>query len=198
MHGYSVTNTTGVNLQNSEPALKDGDYSCGSYVMVDRDVFTYSCYLAGNEQHASQVKILQPMTPIQNYFECQIICPGVLCLIGIGVVGRDYPLNKHPGWEKEGIGYHADDGCLFNEGAILGEGPTCTTGDRMGCGVDFEGDDSSEYVKVFFTKNGQQVGDFITFRKPKSGLYPLIGMGSRGEQFQYLGHRNYVPKGGMQ
>ena len=36
-------------------------------------------------------------------------------------------------------------------------GPTCTDGDRMGCGVDFSTDRSSGYVNVFFTKNGKQV-----------------------------------------
>ena len=36
-------------------------------------------------------------------------------------------------------------------------GPTCTDGDRMGCGVDFTTDRSSGYVNVFFTKNGKQV-----------------------------------------
>ena len=167
--------------------------------MVDGDVFTYPYYWENNEDVCA-VKILQPMTPIQNYFECQIICPGVECAIGIGVVGQDYPLNQLPGWKKEGIGYHADDGKLYNEqpSSFQAEriGPTCTTGDRMGCGVDFESEDSPDYVKVFFTKNGQQVGDFIKFKKPKSGLYPLMGMDSRGEQFQYLGRWKYLSKGG--
>ena len=36
-------------------------------------------------------------------------------------------------------------------------GPTCTDGDRMGCGVDFNTDCGSGYVNVFFTKNGKQV-----------------------------------------
>ena len=36
-------------------------------------------------------------------------------------------------------------------------GPTCTDGDRMGCGIDFNTDCGSGYVNVFFTKNGKQV-----------------------------------------
>ena len=36
-------------------------------------------------------------------------------------------------------------------------GPTCTDGDRMGCGVDFSAGSSSGYVNVFFTKKGKQV-----------------------------------------
>ena len=165
--------------------------------MVDGDIFTYPYYLVNASVHA--VKLLQPMTPDQNYFELQILCPGVTCAITIGIVGRDYPLSRHPGWNKEGIGYHGDDGKLFNGKSSPGRpfGPTCTDEDRMGCGIDFESsEDSPNYVKVFFTKNGVQVGDFVQFKKPKSGLYPCMGMYSRGEQFQYIGRRNHLPKGG--
>ena len=63
----------------------------------------------------------------------------------------------------------------------------------MGCGVVFEGDNFSKYVKVFFTKNGQQVGNFIKFRRPESGLYPFMGFSSQGEQFQYLGSWHHLP-----
>ena len=160
--------------------------------MVDGDVFTYPYYWDFGAVCA--VKILQPVTPTKNYFEHKILCPGVVCAITIGVVGLDYPLNSQPGWRNEGIGYHADDGKLFNETGLGSRfGPTCTTGDRMGCGVDFGGEDSSAFVKVFFTKNGQQVGDFVKFKKPDSGLYPLMGLDSRGEQFQYLGCWHYLP-----
>ena len=165
--------------------------------MVDGDVFTYPYYWANNIDYVCSVKILQPMTPVQNYFEYQIICPGINCAITIGIVSHDYPLDKHPGWDEEGIGYHADDGKLYNEQVHCERiGPICTTGDRMGCGVDFETVDSPDYVKVFFTKNGRQVGDFVEFKIPKSGLYPFIGMMSRGEQFQYLGCWKHLPKGG--
>ena len=185
----------GVNLQNdTKQLLKDGDYSCDSNVMVDGDVFTYPYYWINK---VCAVKILHPVTPIQNYFEHLITSPGANRAITIGVVGLDYPLDSHPGWKSEGIGYHADDGKLYIEsghGKMFG--PTCTTGDRMGCGVIFEGGNSSDNVKVFFTKNGQQISDFIEFKKPKSDLYPLIGMDTRGDQFQYLGCWNYRPKNG--
>lgn len=194
VYNYDITE---VNLQNSQLLLKDGDYSCDNNIMVDGDVFTYPYYSLEVVGNVHAVRILQPLTPIQNYLEIRILCPGVLCAITIGIVGRDYPLDSHPGWNKEGLGYHADVGRLFN-GDRYGSrfGPICTTGDRMGCGVDFESEYSQDYVKVFFTKNGQQVGDFVKFKKPRSGLYPLIGMNSWGEQFQYLGHWNYLPKKG--
>ena len=189
---------TGVNLQTSAvPLLTGGDYICDKNMTGDQDVFTYPYYWVNT--HVCAVKLLQPVTPAQNYFEFKITSPGAICAVTIGVVGRDYPLDRHPGWVDEGIGYHADDGRLFNEAGYGPPfGPTCTAGDRMGCGIDFEGDEdsSADYVKVFFTKNGQQVGDFVNFKKPKSGLYPLMGMNSRGEQFHYLGRWNHLPKGG--
>lgn len=174
--------------------LKQGEYSCNSDVMVDGDIFTYP-YYSDTANVATAVKLLQPLTPAKNYFELKILSPGIICAVTLGVVGRNYPLDKQPGWCEEGIGYHADDGRLFNEdGSGKRFGPTCTTGDRMGCGVIFEvHDDPSDYVKVFFTKNGKQVGDVAKFKRPRSGLYPLMGFTSRGEQFQYLGAWQHLP-----
>ncbi len=48
-------------------------------------------------------------------------------------------------------------------------------GDRMGCGIDFDSDSSGNYVKVFFTKNGAQVGNSQRMKRPVNGLYPLFG-----------------------
>ena len=176
-----------------EPLLKQCDYSCESDVMVDGDIFTYPYYWDSGRVVCA-VKILQPLTPAKNYYEHKILSPGVICAVTIGVVGLDYPLNSQPGWRTGGIGYHADDGKLFNEnGSGTQFGPTCTAGDRMGCGVVFEGEDSSDYVKVFFTKNGEQVGEIVNFKRRDSGLYPLMGISSRGEQFQYLGAWHHLP-----
>ena len=194
MNHYVVT---GANLKSGVSLLKDGDYDCDSDLMVDGDVFTYPYFFAGD---VIGIKLLQQFTPDQNYFEYRITCPGVRCTITIGVVGRGYPLDRQPGWDNEGIGYHADDGRLFCENSFGRPfGPTCTAGDRMGCGIDFKGDEdssSADNVRVFFTKNGHQVGDFVDFKKPKSGLYPLMGLHSQGEQLQYLGRWNHIPKGG--
>ena len=187
--GRSPSHTHGVS------SLKHGDYSCKKDVMVDGDIFTYPYYWdSGGSHSVCAVKILHPITSTKNYFEQKILSYGIVCAISIGVVERNYLLDQQPGWNKQGIGYHADDGKLFNEygiGTVFG--PTCTAGDRMGCGVIFEGGDSSKYVKVFFTKNGQQVGNFVEFKRPESGLYPFMGFNSRGEQFQYLGCWQHIP-----
>uniref|UniRef100_G3N650 B30.2/SPRY domain-containing protein n=1 Tax=Gasterosteus aculeatus aculeatus TaxID=481459 RepID=G3N650_GASAC len=53
----------------------------------------------------------------------------------------DYPKNRHPGWSRGSIAYHADDGKLF-QGSGVGDafGPRCFEGDIMGCGIMFPRD----------------------------------------------------------
>lgn len=142
------------------------------------------------------VKLLEPLNPILNYFEYQIIDRGNEASIGIGVGERNYPMSRMPGWNRNSIGYHGDDGKLYHENGIGNAfGPTCTTGDRVGCGVDFESEDGSGYVDVFFTKNHRLVGHPVKVKKPVYGLYPLIGLHSRGERVLYCGHWHKVPDG---
>ena len=142
------------------------------------------------------VKIMTPMDSNFNYFEFKIISSGKACELGIGLGASDYHLDDMPGWNQNSIGYHADDGKIFCENGQGTEfGPTCTAGDRMGCGVDFRShDDSLGLINIFFTKNGKQVGVAVRIKIPPGGLYPLIGMSSVGEQVQYLGHWHYLPQ----
>ncbi|GCC20417.1 hypothetical protein chiPu_0018977 [Chiloscyllium punctatum] len=53
----------------------------------------------------------------------------------------DYPKNRHPGWSRGSVAYHADDGKLF-QGSGVGDpfGPRCYKGDIMGCGIMFPRD----------------------------------------------------------
>ena len=141
------------------------------------------------------VKILEPMSSVHNYFEFEIKSASARCAMGIGIGGIDYQLDAMPGWKKHGVGYHADDGLLYNQhGYGPGEpfGPTCKQGDVMGCGVIFNQD--SENVDIFFTKNGEQVGHLVSFKIPLGGLYAIAGMHSAHEQFQYLGHSHREPR----
>ena len=172
----------------------NGRYSCGQTAEVNGDLFTYTGILKVNEQNPGIIKILEPMSSALNYYEYEIVSRGKKCAIGIGVGDFDHALNRMPGWEHNGVGYHADDGYLFNEGDGKRFGPLCSAGDRMGCGVDFQSEVSSGSVNVFFTKNGQQVGDLVRIKKPTRGLYPLVGMDSEGEQVRYLGHWHHLPQ----
>lgn len=79
-----------------------------------------------------------PLNPTFHYFEIQIIDPGENCYIAIGLTQKDYPKNRHPGWDEGSIAYHADDGKIFI-GSGVGEdfGPRCHKGDILGCGISF-------------------------------------------------------------
>ena len=162
-----------------------GRHTCGRNASVEGDVFLFKA----DRGNVGVVKILEPMCPMFNYFEIEILCRGQKCALGLGVGEHGYPLERMPGWNRNSMGYHADDGRLFHQdGYGKAFGPTCTEGDCMGCGVDFDTDIGIGYVNVFFTKNGKQVGDVVRMKRPIYGFYPLIGMHSRGEKVRYLGH----------
>ena len=135
------------------------------------------------------VKFMEPMNQILNYFELLILHQGQEASIGIGVGEKSYSMSRMPGWNRNSVGYHADDGKLYHEsGGGSAFGPTCTRGDVMGCGVDYDTDSGVGYVQVFFTKNGKQFGKSIRVKRPNFGLFPLIGLHSSGERVRYLGH----------
>lgn len=74
--------------------------------------------------------------------------------IGVGLSDKNAPLSRLPGWDKCSYGYHADDGKAFCGASNAGEdyGPTFTTGDVIGCGLDFVD------KTIFYTKNGIHLG----------------------------------------
>ncbi|KAK1900824.1 SPRY domain containing protein 3 [Dissostichus eleginoides] len=145
----------------------------------------------------------RPLNTRFHYYELEITDPGEKCYIALGLARRDYPKNRHPGWSRGSIAYHADDGKLF-QGSGVGDafGPRCFEGDIMGCGIMFPrdysldaGDDVDDWdfdvipkpnlegrkVTVFFTRNGKVVGR-RDVALPVGGLYPTIGMMSTGEK----------------
>ena len=165
-------------------------HCCGRSAEVDGDLFKFK----GMFDSVGVVKILEPTSPMLNYFEYEIIDRGERCAIGIGVCSQGYPLDRMPGWNQEGIGYHADDGRLFfQDGYGKPFGPTSSVGDRMGCGVDFDTDVGYGYVNVFFTRNGEQVGEPVKMKRPIHGLYPIVGLHSKDEKVRYLGHSRRLP-----
>lgn len=169
-----------------------GRHYCGRNAEVEGDVFKFK----GAGGSVGVVKILEPMSPMLNYYEYEILSRGQKCAVGVGVGEQSYPMDRMPGWNRNGIGYHADDGRMFyQDGYGKAFGPTCTEGDRMGCGVDFDTDCGYGFVNIFFTKNGKQVGETVRMKRPLHGLYPLVGMHSRGEKVRYLGHWKKVPDG---
>ena len=154
-------------------------------------VFTY---VSGKGSSVGVVKMWEPMSPLLNYYEIEILDPGQRTAIGLGAGAHNYSMSAMPGWNSHAIGYHADDGKLFHQsGYGKAFGPTCKKGDVMGCGIDFSTDCGQGYVKVWFTKNGETVGPSEKMRRPLHGFYPLIGMHSVKETVRYLGHTYRSP-----
>uniref|UniRef100_A0A3Q3FQQ6 SPRY domain containing 3 n=1 Tax=Labrus bergylta TaxID=56723 RepID=A0A3Q3FQQ6_9LABR len=87
----------------------------------------------------------RPLSTRFHYYELEITDAGEKCYIALGLARRDYPKNRHPGWSRGSIAYHADDGKLF-QGSGVGDpfGPRCFEGDIMGCGIMFPRDYSQE------------------------------------------------------
>jgi hypothetical protein len=87
------------------------------------------------------------------YFEVKVLDKGRDGFLSIGLITKSALLKKLVGWEAGTIGYHGDDGYLYlGSGKGTAFGPTYSTGDVIGCGVNFN------KKAVFFTKNGQYIG----------------------------------------
>lgn len=125
-----------------------------------------------HEQEAVAARADHPM-PSQcgiYYFEVTIISKGKEGMIGVGFSTTKASLEKLPGWEPESWAYHGDDGKTFC-GQLQGKayGPKFTTGDIIGCGINFT------TKSAFFTKNGVFQG--TAFRDLKdTDMYPSVGM----------------------
>lgn len=81
----------------------------------------------------------------------------------------DFILTKYnncTGWDKHSYGYHGDDGHSFcSSGTGIPYGPTFTTGDVIGCGVNMIDN------TCFYTKNGHNLGTAFT-ELPVSSFEP--------------------------
>ncbi|XP_055531855.1 ran-binding protein 9 isoform X1 [Wyeomyia smithii] len=109
------------------------------------------------------------------YFEVKIISKGRDGYMGIGLTAHPhFKMNRLPGWDKQSYGYHGDDGNSFcSSGNGQPYGPTFTTGDIIGCGVNLVDN------HCFYTKNGHHLG--IAFRDLPPRLYPTVGLQTPGE-----------------
>ena len=115
--------------------------------------------------------------------------------IGIGFCRSNVTLDRLPGWDPESWGYHGDDGHSFCcQGTGKTYGPTFTTGDVVGCCINF-----TKGI-AFYTKNGVELD--VAFRdltfdlpgKPgKGNFYPCIGLRTPGEHVRVnFGQKPFV------
>ncbi|KAF5292383.1 hypothetical protein FQA39_LY03417 [Lamprigera yunnana] len=108
------------------------------------------------------------------YFEVKIVSKGRDGYMGIGLSAQGVNMNRLPGWDKQSYGYHGDDGHSFcSSGTGQPYGPTFTTGDVIGCGVNLIEN------TCFYTKNGHNLGTAFTDLPPN--LYPTVGLQTPGE-----------------
>ncbi|RKP20301.1 SPRY-domain-containing protein, partial [Rozella allomycis CSF55] len=129
-----------------------------------------------SDGEAASVRANNPINPQYGiyYFEIQIVSRGRDGYIGIGFCASNVSLGRLPGWEPNSYGYHGDDGNIFySSGTGKAYGPNFTTGDVVGCGINFINN------TCFFTKNGVYLG--IAFNNVKGLFYPSIGLRTPGE-----------------
>ncbi|KAG0049152.1 hypothetical protein BGZ83_006010 [Gryganskiella cystojenkinii] len=140
------------------------------------------------DRDASAIRANRPI-PAQcgvYYYEVFIKSKGQSGYIGVGVCNATVALDRLPGWEPQSWGYHGDDGNSFG-GCGNGRpfGPVFTTGDTVGCGVNFRD------MSLFYTKNGAYLG--VAFRDLKGTLYPTVGMRTTGEIVEAnFGQRDFI------
>ncbi|SAM03725.1 hypothetical protein [Absidia glauca] len=130
------------------------------------------------EAHAASVRTNFPMRPQTGlfYYEVKILSKGDDGFIGIGFCTKDNDLERLPGWDVGSFGYHGDDGHGFaGSGVGRSYGPSYTTGDIIGCGVNFA------EASAFYTKNGTMVGTAFTSIDLTKIYYPVVGLRTPGE-----------------
>ncbi len=132
-----------------------------------------------NDSDAAAVRSSTPLPPQVGiyFFEVTVVNKGREGYISVGFAIKSASLSRLCGWEPGTVGYHADDGNLYRgAGSGAAFGPSYTTGDVIGCGINFR------EKSFFFTKNGVLVGE-VTNLKDKFHLpfFPCVGCRTQGE-----------------
>uniref|UniRef100_A0A158R5R7 Ran-binding protein 10 n=1 Tax=Syphacia muris TaxID=451379 RepID=A0A158R5R7_9BILA len=120
-----------------------------------------------------------PLTCGVYYFEVLVMSSEADCCMGIGLCEKSVDLQRLPGWDKYSYGYHGDDGNFFSSsGSGKHYGPTFTTNDVVGCGLNIV------TRTIFYTKNGTSLGTAIKDISNVADLYPVVGIQKHGEILQ--------------
>lgn len=129
------------------------------------------CYYEVSILHKGKEGYISPLSPIFNPTNGS-------SMIGIGFSGPRASLERPPGYEPDSWGYHGDDGMTFCcQSTGRKYGPTFTTNDVVGCGVNFM------TGTAFFTKNGVLIQGIFT---KIVGFAPLRDSQTSGNAFKDL------------
>lgn len=103
----------------------------------------------------------------------------------VGIVAQPYPSWRSPGWDRASVGVFSDDGCRFVNDNLGGKDFTSAfrTGETVGLGMTFSlpaatAAQQKPHVRVFFTRNGTEVGGWDLHEELDSeaeGVYGLEG-----------------------
>ncbi|OMP07790.1 SPla/RYanodine receptor SPRY, partial [Corchorus capsularis] len=154
--------------------------SSGGFLVVAPDKLSVkytSVNLHGHDVGVVQANKPAPVKRLLYYFEIYVKDAGAKGQIAIGFTNENFKMRRQPGWEANSFGYHGDDGFLYRgHGKGDAFGPTYTTGDTVGGGINYA---SQEF---FFTKNGAIVGTVSKEKEMKAPLFPTIAVHSQNEE----------------
>ncbi|KAH6759355.1 SPla/RYanodine receptor domain-containing protein [Perilla frutescens var. frutescens] len=160
------------------PSALDTLNSSGGFSVVGPDKLSLlypNVNLHGHDVGVVQANRHAPLKRLLYYFEIYVKNAGAKGQIAIGFTTSAFKVRRQPGWEANSCGYHGDDGLLYR-GHGKGEtfGPTYTTGDTVGGGINYT---TQEF---FFTKNGVLVGS--VYKDVKGSVFPTVAVHSKNEE----------------
>ncbi|KAK6116690.1 hypothetical protein DH2020_049572 [Rehmannia glutinosa] len=160
------------------PTALDTLNSSGGFSVVGPDKLSLlypNANLHGHDVGVVQANRPAPLKRLLYYFEMYVKSAGAKGQISIGFTTSAFKLRRQPGWEANSYGYHGDDGLLYR-GHGKGDpfGPTYTTGDTVGGGINYA---TQEF---FFTKNGVVVGS--VYKDVKGPVFPTVAVHSQNEE----------------
>lgn len=149
-------------------------------VSQDGRDLTYQGSSSNSDKDAAAARTIFPIPPACGiyYYEVEVTSKANSNKghISVGLVSRDFKLNRLPGWEKNSWGYHGDDGSSFAaEKTGTPYGPQFGAGDVIGCGIDFSQN------RAFYTKNGALLGSVFDNIGKDCDIYPAVGLCHPGE-----------------
>ncbi|MBA0692066.1 hypothetical protein Goari_009655, partial [Gossypium aridum] len=175
--------------------------SSGGFLVVAPDKLSVkytSVSLHGHDVGVVQADKPAPMRRLLYYFEIYVKDAGAKGQIAIGFTNEGFKMRRQPGWEVNSCGYHGDDGLLYRgQGKGDAFGPTYTTGDTVGGGINYASQEffftlvqlfivcySHDFVCSYVdaSKNGAIVGTVSKEKEMKGHLFPTIAVHSQNEE----------------